>query len=140
MASSVKASAPASMYLDTRIPEGQVVVCTCAGEEHSFMVARLGVSVECPTCGRTALSANLIDDYYARANRKRERPDGDVRPDEEAYDGDDNANHAAPQSETPAGKFRQLWVAPPGQSLRDLGRPRRCVRPTGSFGSSNHGD
>jgi hypothetical protein len=67
MASSVRAAAPASMYLDTRIPEGHVLVLTCAGEEHSFLVARLGVSVECPTCGRTALSASLIDDYYARA-------------------------------------------------------------------------
>jgi hypothetical protein len=67
MASSVKASAPASMYLDTRLPEGHVVVCVCAGEEHSFLVNRLGLAVECPNCGRTALSANLIDDYYDRA-------------------------------------------------------------------------
>src|SRR5262245_8961880 len=66
MAGSVKASASESMYLDTRIPEGYVVVCARAGEEHSFLVHRLGVAVECPTSGRTALSAKLIDDYYAR--------------------------------------------------------------------------
>ena len=58
------ASAP--MYLDDRLPEGYVVVCADAGAEHSFMLRRLGPSIECPKCGRTALPAGLLDAYYER--------------------------------------------------------------------------
>ena len=54
------------MYLDDRLPEGYVVVCADAGAEHSFMLRRLGPSIECPTCGRTALPAGLLDTYYER--------------------------------------------------------------------------
>jgi hypothetical protein len=54
------------MYLDGKIPEGYVVLCAPNGETHSFIVRRLGPSVECPQCGRTALSANLIAAYYQR--------------------------------------------------------------------------
>jgi len=54
------------MVLDGRLPEGLVVVCTGGGEQHSFLARRLGPSVECPECGRTALSADLIQDYYDR--------------------------------------------------------------------------
>jgi hypothetical protein len=54
----------ATMYLDGRLPEGYVVLCTADAEPHSFLVRRLGLSVECPECGRTALSADLIGAYY----------------------------------------------------------------------------
>jgi hypothetical protein len=54
------------MVVDGRLPEGYVVVCTHGGEHHSFLVRRLGPSVECPACGRTALSAALIEAFYAR--------------------------------------------------------------------------
>jgi len=54
------------MYLDGKIPEGHVVLCESNGEAHSFVVHRLGLSVECPRCGHTALSANLISAYYER--------------------------------------------------------------------------
>jgi hypothetical protein len=54
------------MYLDGRLPEGHVVICAPSCEPHSFLVRRLGVSVECPQCGRTALSADLIVAYYTR--------------------------------------------------------------------------
>jgi hypothetical protein len=68
MATSIKpAAAVAPMYLDARLPEGHVVVCGCAGAEHAFLVHRLGLAVECPTCGRTALSVELVADFYARA-------------------------------------------------------------------------
>jgi len=56
----------ATTYLDGKLPEGYVVICAPNGEPHSFVVRRLGVSVECPQCGRTALSANLIAAYYER--------------------------------------------------------------------------
>lgn len=67
MATSVKSAAVAPMYLDARLPEGPVVICSCDGAEHSFLVHRPGVAVECPTCGRTALSTELVADLYARA-------------------------------------------------------------------------
>jgi hypothetical protein len=56
----------APIYLDDRIPEGYVLVCGRGGGEHSFLLSRLGPSIECPTCGRTALSAALLDAYYKR--------------------------------------------------------------------------
>jgi hypothetical protein len=38
---------------DARLPEGNVILCTGHGDEHSFLVRRLGLSVECPTAGRS---------------------------------------------------------------------------------------
>lgn len=62
------ASGRASMRLDDRLPEGHVVLCTGNGSsEHSFLVRRLGLSVECPKCGHVALSVDLVADFYKRA-------------------------------------------------------------------------
>jgi hypothetical protein len=36
------------------------------GGEHSFVSRGRGPSVECPRCGRTALSSQLLDAYYER--------------------------------------------------------------------------
>jgi len=58
--------AGAVMHLDGKIPAGYVALCATNGETHSFVVRRLGPSVECPQCGHTALSANLIAAYYER--------------------------------------------------------------------------
>jgi hypothetical protein len=55
------------MYLDGRLPEGYVVLCTNGGDSHSFLVQRVGPSIECPKCGRTALSVDLAAVYYERA-------------------------------------------------------------------------
>jgi hypothetical protein len=57
------------MILDGRLPQGYVVVCTSSGDPHSFLVRRLGPSVECPECGRTALSPDLLQTYYERDSR-----------------------------------------------------------------------
>jgi len=54
------------MYLDDRLPDGYVIVCAGGGGEHSFLLSKLGPSIECPRCGRTALSASLLDAYYER--------------------------------------------------------------------------
>jgi hypothetical protein len=56
----------ASIYLDEHISEGYVIVCGSSEGEHSFLLSRLGPSIECPKCGRTALSAALLDAYYKR--------------------------------------------------------------------------
>jgi hypothetical protein len=57
------------MILDGRLPQGYVVVCSSADDSHSFLVRRLGPSVECPECGRTALSTELLQAYYERDSR-----------------------------------------------------------------------
>jgi hypothetical protein len=58
------------MYLDGRLPEGYVVLCTADSDPHTFLVRRLGLSVECPKCGRTALSAELAAAYYDQMNAR----------------------------------------------------------------------
>ena len=64
MSELTKAAAYPSMYLDDRLPDGHIVVCTGGGTEHSFCLRRLGVSVECPICGQIALSVDLVADFY----------------------------------------------------------------------------
>ena len=64
----VTPQARASIYFDGRLPEGYIVVCGCDGAGHSFLVRRIGVSIECPKCGRTALTADLVADYYIRVS------------------------------------------------------------------------
>jgi hypothetical protein len=36
-----------------RLPEGYVILCSQNGDEYSFLVKSLGISVECPHCGAT---------------------------------------------------------------------------------------
>jgi hypothetical protein len=55
------------MYLDDRSPDGHIVVCAGGGSEHSFLRRRLGLSVECPICGRIALSVDLVAAFYTRS-------------------------------------------------------------------------
>lgn len=43
--------------------------CDC-GER--FVVRRLGPSVECPVCGRTAAANELADDYFSRGGAQPE--------------------------------------------------------------------
>ena len=53
--------------IEGKLPEGYVVLCDNGHEEHSFIVQNLNVSVECPKCGTTALSTNLVTEYTLRA-------------------------------------------------------------------------
>src|SRR5262245_21724482 len=55
-----------TMRLDARLPQGSIIICTGTGDEHSFLVHRLGLSVECPTCGQIGLSVDLVADCYKR--------------------------------------------------------------------------
>jgi|SRR6185503_8040712 len=59
----------APIYLDERLSEGFVVVCSGGNGEHSFVLRGLGPSIECPLCGRTALSSQLVDAYYEKLGR-----------------------------------------------------------------------
>ena len=55
------------IYLDDRSADGHIIVCTGGGTEHSFLRRRLGLSVECPICGRIALSVDLVAEFYRRS-------------------------------------------------------------------------
>ncbi len=55
------------MRIEGKLPEGYVVLCDNDHEEHSFLVQHLNVSVECPRCGTTALSTNLVTEFTLRA-------------------------------------------------------------------------
>ncbi len=52
--------------IEGKLPEGYVVLCDNDHEEHSFLVQHLNVSVECPRCGTTALSTNLVTEFTLR--------------------------------------------------------------------------
>ena len=54
------------MIIDGTLPEGYVLICNAGHNSHSFLVKRLGPSVECPRCGRTALSADLAAAFIER--------------------------------------------------------------------------
>ncbi len=54
------------MRIEGKLPEGYVVLCDDGHEEHSFLVQNLNVSVECPRCGTTELSPNLVTEYTLR--------------------------------------------------------------------------
>jgi hypothetical protein len=58
------------MYIDGKLPEGYVVICapTGGGPEHSFLRRRVGLSVECPICGKIALSVELVAEFYRRSS------------------------------------------------------------------------
>jgi hypothetical protein len=56
----------APMRLDARLREGYVMLCAGHGSDHSFLVRRLGLSVECPSCGKIARSVELVADFYKR--------------------------------------------------------------------------
>jgi len=47
-----------------RLPEGYVVLCSQNGDEYSFLVKSLGISVECPHCGATRCGPELAAENY----------------------------------------------------------------------------
>jgi hypothetical protein len=55
------------MVIDGRLPQGYVVICSSGHPARSFLVKRLGPSVECPACGCTALSPDLAAAFHLRS-------------------------------------------------------------------------
>lgn len=55
------------MYLRRKTDKGWVVGCDCPDGD-GFTVRRLGIAVECPRCGRTALVSELTTDYWLRSD------------------------------------------------------------------------
>lgn len=47
-----------------RLPEGYVILCSQNGDEYSFLVKSLGISVECPHCGATRCGPELAAESY----------------------------------------------------------------------------
>ncbi|HUL05836.1 MAG TPA: hypothetical protein VLV76_05850 [Candidatus Acidoferrum sp.] len=65
-----------------RLPEGYVILCSQNGDEYSFLVKSLGISVECPHCGTTRCGPELAAESYgdARPADDDESGDGFTRP------------------------------------------------------------
>ncbi len=64
------AGARPKIMIDDKLPEGYVILCQAKDEDHTFLVRRLGLSVECPKCGRTALSTSLAQEFWLRNNNE----------------------------------------------------------------------
>jgi len=47
-----------------RLPEGYIILCSQNGDEYSFLVKSLGISVECPHCGATRCGPELATENY----------------------------------------------------------------------------
>ena len=47
-----------------RLPEGYIILCSQNGDEYSFLVKSLGISVECPHCGATRCGPELAAENY----------------------------------------------------------------------------
>ena len=56
------------MMIDAKLPEGYVVLCGGRERGHTFLVRQLGPSVECDQCGQTALSVDLVTDFFVRSS------------------------------------------------------------------------
>lgn len=52
------------MVIDAKLTEGYVILCDERSEMHSFLIESLGLSVECPHCGSTALATDLATEFY----------------------------------------------------------------------------
>ena len=50
-----------------RLPEGYVILCSQNGNEYSFLVKSLGISVECPHCGATRCGPELAAENYVES-------------------------------------------------------------------------
>lgn len=68
-----------TIRIDGKIPEGYVLLCDAKHSLHSFVVKNLGPAIECPKCGTTALSTNLVRQFYQDLTRQSEEAPGRVR-------------------------------------------------------------
>ncbi len=44
-----------------RLPEGHIIMCRHGGDDYTFLVRSLGISVECPRCGATCRGTELAE-------------------------------------------------------------------------------
>jgi hypothetical protein len=61
------------MQLAKKSDRGWIVRCDC-DHNAEFRVRMLGIAVECPSCGRTALTADLTTEYWSRPLAQRRPP------------------------------------------------------------------
>ena len=48
---------------------GYVIGCVCDDEDvHEFRVKKLGLSVECPNCGATAIGTDLLTTFHLQGS------------------------------------------------------------------------
>lgn len=65
MSASPGAETPA-IIIERRLAFGYQLLCRAARIPHRFVLRRLGPSVECAACGRTALSVELATEFLGR--------------------------------------------------------------------------
>jgi len=63
-----------------RLPEGYVILCNQNGDEYSFLVKSLGISVECPHCGATRCGPELAAENYDEPRTSDDDSDGGFAP------------------------------------------------------------
>ena len=68
------------MVIDGKLPQGYVVICNRGHAARSFLVERLGLSVECPGCGCTALSVDLAAAFHGGSPHRITPPAGRLVP------------------------------------------------------------
>lgn len=58
------------MHIVSKRPGGGYVIgCVCDDEDvHEFRVKKLGVSVECPNCGATAIGTELLTTFHLQGS------------------------------------------------------------------------
>ena len=54
----------ARLTLAGKVPEGHVILCERPGDEHTFLIRSLGISVECPHCGAVRAGVDLAVEAY----------------------------------------------------------------------------
>ena len=69
-AAKTNAEVSPKIMIDDKLPEGYVILCNAKNEDHTFLVRSLGLSVECPKCGSTALSTDLAHEFWLRKNNE----------------------------------------------------------------------
>lgn len=52
------------LKLAGKVPEGHVILCGRSGDEHTFLIRSLGISVECPRCGAVRAGVDLAVEAY----------------------------------------------------------------------------
>lgn len=55
------------LTLAGKVPEGHVILCGRPGDEHTFLIRSLGISVECPHCGAARAGVDLAVEAYPAA-------------------------------------------------------------------------
>lgn len=60
-----------SMMIESRSPDGYVIICKLHDQDHKFLAKHPGVDLACPRCGNKARSMALLLDFIGAASPAR---------------------------------------------------------------------